>query len=57
MLFFPVKNLNVYTLIYLKLGAYYLNVIKTGRWLSARSVNYDLKQGDTVEIPVTSGCN
>jgi len=58
MLLFPVKSLNVYTHIYLRLGAYYLNVMKSGRWLSVRSVNYNLIQRDSVEMPVpTTGCS
>ncbi len=39
-LVFFIKPCRVITLKYLKLANYYLNVLKTGNWLSERSVNY-----------------
>lgn len=39
-LFFFVKAFRVWFLTYFRLADYYLNVLKTGSWLSARSVNY-----------------
>jgi hypothetical protein len=45
--FFFVRKLNVFTHIYLNLAAYYLNVLKSGKWISRRSVNYDVKKVGT----------
>lgn len=39
-IFFFVRPCNVCTLTYIKLAGYYLNVLKTGIWISPRSVNY-----------------
>jgi GT2 family glycosyltransferase len=39
-IFFFVKPCHIYALTYTKLARYYLNVLKTGIWLSPRSVNY-----------------
>lgn len=40
MVFFFVKRLNILTGIYFGLCSYYLRVLRTGNWLSVRSVNY-----------------
>jgi GT2 family glycosyltransferase len=39
-LLFFIDGLNVIALTYIQLIAYYLNVLKSGTWLSKRSVNY-----------------
>lgn len=40
--FFFIRKLNIYSRIYFNLAGYYLNVLKSGSWLSVRSVNYSL---------------
>ncbi len=47
-LLFFVKKLNVYSHIYLRLVKYYLSVLKSGRWISERSVNYAVKHKEPV---------
>ncbi len=47
-LLFFIKSLNVYSHIYLRLVNYYLSVLKSGRWISERSVNYAVKRRDSV---------
>jgi hypothetical protein len=39
---FFVKRLNVSSLIYFRLAGYYLNALKSGKWISVRSVNCSL---------------
>ena len=57
LLLFFVKSLHVNTLIYINLTEYYLTVLRNGKWISPRSVNYNKQLGDEVEdegiIPVT----
>lgn len=51
-LFFFVEKLSVFPYIYLRLLGFYFNVLKSGIWLSIRSVNYNLKEGVSAEEPV-----
>ena len=44
LILFFVSDLNVMTRTYLQLVSYYLNVLKSGTWLSKRSLNYSTKQ-------------
>lgn len=37
---FPVRKIRVNLLVYLSLAGYYLDVLKTGSWISRRSVNF-----------------
>lgn len=46
LLLFFVPELRVVTHTYFQLISYYLKALKSGTWLSKRSVNYSLKQGD-----------
>jgi GT2 family glycosyltransferase len=46
---FFIKRLRVFSLTYFKLAGYYFNVIKTGSWLSERSMNYLIK--DRIQEP------
>lgn len=46
LLFFFVGKLNIYTQIYFRLVNYYFGVLKTGRWISKRSVNYEVKHNN-----------
>ena len=39
-IFFFISSLNVIALIYVQLLSYYLNVLRSGTWLSKRSLNY-----------------
>ena len=41
---FFIKDLNIISMIYIRLIGYYLNVLKSGTWLSKRSVNYNSKK-------------
>jgi GT2 family glycosyltransferase len=43
-LLFFIKDLNIIARIYIQLMSYYLNVLKSGTWLSKRSVNYPLNK-------------
>lgn len=47
--FFFIKGLHADSRIYLKLAVHYLDVLKTGKWMSKRSVNY--YQEEKVIIP------
>ncbi len=40
LILFFVKHCNIYTLSYFKLAGYYLNTLKSGIWVSTKSVNY-----------------
>lgn len=53
-IFFFVRKLNIYSLIYFKLAGYYLTVLKSGVWLSVRSVNYPLGGSAREQAPVYS---
>ena len=55
MLFFPVRKIHVYSNIYVKLAEYYLQALKSGEWISVRSVNYDLYNRDSIIHAVASG--
>lgn len=48
-LLFFVKGLNVYSHIYFRMVKYYLSVLKSGTWISERSVNYAAKRKEPVE--------
>ncbi len=48
-------RINVYALTYIKLAGYYFNVLKTGIWVSERSVNYSAVKNDTERRTEGSG--
>jgi GT2 family glycosyltransferase len=53
-LFFFVRKLNVCTQIYLNLVNYYIGVLKTGKWMSRKSVNYGGNQDDSEFIKIAT---
>jgi len=54
LLLFPVKRLRVCLLVYLRLADYYLNALKSGTWMSVRSVNFGRKDSGTLSGAVAS---
>lgn len=50
--FFFIPEINIYSQIYFKLAGYYLQTLKSGRWVSVRSVNYTKKNKSSEMEPV-----
>lgn len=53
-IFFFIKGLNIDSQIYLKLAGHYLEVLKTGKWMSRNSVNYYLEEKSIQPEPISS---
>ncbi|MCK9414263.1 MAG: glycosyltransferase family 2 protein [Prolixibacteraceae bacterium] len=54
---FFIKPLQVCMRIYLRLVEYYFNVAFSGKWLSARSVNYPFEKGDPIQKQISTCVN
>ena len=57
LVFFPVKRLRICSQVYLRLADYYLNALKSGTWMSARSVNFGRKVSGSLSGTVASSYN